>query len=198
MDSRGLSTSLTGKRIEPALLNLWGGWPTTLWLRHSSTHLSEPTRLRYHSFLAASVPGLSIPTAIEEAADLDGADASYASAVEWLKERCRENSPLIDKENASYGFRRNMLGLKGFGLAVSAGSILFEVVFIWARGVAEKADWYARFPAAVAAVRPSEIGAILFAFGILGIWIFLVDRDWVRGAADAYAKVLLSSCDRST
>jgi hypothetical protein len=73
-----------GKRAENRLLKAWGGWPTTLWLRHSGEHLPPPTKQRYHKALARSVPDIRLPSAAEETANPTLADESYRSAVEWL------------------------------------------------------------------------------------------------------------------
>jgi hypothetical protein len=51
-----------GRRIEPELRREWGGWPTTILLRHTS-ELDVHTRQRYHDYLAARLPKLSFPTA---------------------------------------------------------------------------------------------------------------------------------------
>jgi hypothetical protein len=77
-----------GKQVEQRLLKEWGGWPTTILIRHSGT-LDAHTRARYHQFFIKNVPGLQIPTAAMEASDLHSADAVYNSAVKWLKEQTR-------------------------------------------------------------------------------------------------------------
>jgi hypothetical protein len=107
-----------GKKVEKRLLTEWGGWPTTIWLRHREEHLPPPVLARYHAFFAKNVPLFVAPNAEQEGADPKAADGMYASAVKWLQERCRGKAfPLVEKENAEYGFRRNMRGLKPIGVA---------------------------------------------------------------------------------
>jgi hypothetical protein len=90
-----------GKKVEKRLLAEWGGWPTTLWLRHRDDNLPPPVRARYHAFFARNVPLFVAPTEQQEMADPKAADDAYASAVKWLQERCRGKAfPLVEKENA--------------------------------------------------------------------------------------------------
>ena len=64
-----------------------------------------------------------MPTADDEVNDPDAADRIYASAVSLLLEKTRDKKafPLVYKELVSYGFRRNLWGLK-------AGGILFAII----------------------------------------------------------------------
>ena len=78
-----------GKKVEKRLLGAWGGWPTTIWLRHRDDNLPPPVRARYHAFFARNVPLFVTPTEQQEAADPKAADCMYASAVKWLQEMCR-------------------------------------------------------------------------------------------------------------
>ncbi len=66
---------------------------------------------------AQGYPG---PLSTDEAGDPPAADAIYASAVGVLKARRRgEAHSLVLKENALYGFRRNMYGLKRTAIVVA-------------------------------------------------------------------------------
>ncbi|MDO1560128.1 hypothetical protein Q0812_11890 [Brevundimonas sp. 2R-24] len=180
-----------GKRVERRLLGKWGGWPTTLWMRHQDQSLNEATRARYHAKLQSRVPG-GVPTLAEEQADLAAADLRYASAVDWLKEQCRgADFRLIHKENASYGFRRNMLGLRPGGVALAGlgciavlGSVFQPVV------IGEKT-----LPESVANMHFELVVAALVTGVFLVSWLLVVRERWVREAADQYARALLSACE---
>ncbi len=105
-----------GKALEKRLLKKWGGWPTTAVLRHRDGTLSADVKKRYHRFLAKQKLVGALPTAADEQSDLARADEKYAAAVMWLKEQCRGDAfSLVDKENTTYGFRRNLAGLKKAG-----------------------------------------------------------------------------------
>jgi hypothetical protein len=189
-----------GKRIEPELLKSWGGWPTTLLLRHDS-ELDQHTRQRYHAYLAEVVPGnLTFPTLEEEQKSPANANAVYDSAVRWLKERARGSEfAMVHRENAQYGFRRNLRGLKPFALTLSAMTLVVMTLAILndVPGLVEfirTGNWEALAKVA------SELGpAILSAFAInvfaMLVWFFVVTKRWVREASDQYAYALLAVCD---
>lgn len=180
-----------GKRVEPSLLAEWGGWPTTIWLRHRDNHLSGETRRRYHQFFARQ-PLLGVmPSEAEENVDQRAADEKYASAAEWLKEQCRGASfPLVEKEVAAYGFRRNLLGLKPFGIVLSLASIAFPALWtlVSTRSLYESTRVYGN-------LQPGALGSVAFGLIALVAWIFVVKRTWVREGGDQYARALLSNCD---
>ncbi len=180
-----------GKKTEKRLLRKWGGWPTTIWLRHGDTNVLPGTKQRYHRYLQAHIQNISIPTEEQERRDPDAADQVYASAVHWLKEQRRgDQYSLINKENTEYGFRRNMRGVKGIAIAISLLGVLASVVRV---GIE-------------VATRTVEIPEILselwlpLAAGLVGVvvlftWAFRVNDAWVREAGDQYARALLASCD---
>jgi hypothetical protein len=188
-----------GKRIEPGLLKAWGGWPTTLLLRHDS-ELDQHTRLRYHRYLAEAVPGnLKFPTVQEEQAG-PGANAVYDSAVRWLKERARgKEFTMVHRENAQYGFRRNLLGLKPFALTLCVLTLVTMMLAVLDKvpgivGFARTNNLEALTLAA------SDLGpAILSAFTInvfaVLVWVFVVTKRWVWEAGNQYAYALLAVCD---
>jgi hypothetical protein len=103
-----------GRKKEQQLYEVWGGKPTTVWLRHSDRNLDALTKQRYHAFLSKNIPDLKLPTSNEETTNPLGADDYYESAVKWLLEYTRDKRkyPLVFEENINYGFHRNMLALK--------------------------------------------------------------------------------------
>ncbi len=189
-----------GKKVEKRLLEAWGGWPTTIWLRHRDDNLPPPVRARYHAFFARNVPLFVTPTEQQEAADPKAADGMYASAVKWLQERCRGKAfPLVEKENAEYGFRRNLRGLKPIGVTACLTALLISLLAIlWQNE--------SLFPAlaslsakpllgALSAVKPAALGAVCVDIAAIIGWMFIVHDGWVRGAGDQYARALLACCD---
>lgn len=190
-----------GKQVEDRLLKDWGGWPSTHLLRHSSS-LEPSTRIRYHRFLGSNVPYLVLPNPDQEKDDQLEADAAYASAVRWLKEHTRgEEFSLLLKENAQYGFRRNLRGLRSAGvwlcsvaLVISAALIFlsipqlptFSANLLWKVVLESLGD--RAFP--VFSAMTLNVGAIY-------IWLNVVTDEWVKRGAYQYAYALLSTCDRS-
>ncbi|KRQ15363.1 hypothetical protein [Bradyrhizobium manausense] len=182
----------TGKNVEKRLLKEWGGWRTTLWLRHSDISLVAPTKQRYHQALARHVPNLKLPTAVQEQNDQAGADAVYASAVEWLKEYCRKGKyPLVQKENIEYGFRRNMRGVRPFAIAVTAVALVLSIGAM----IREISISSAGMTAALQSLPIVVWGSTLLLLIALGAWMIAVTDAWVREGGDQYARALLATCE---
>ncbi|MDO8421611.1 MAG: hypothetical protein Q7S99_05570 [Parvibaculum sp.] len=173
-----------GRRLEKELFEKWGGKPTALLLSHKHTTIDQHTLLRYHTFLERRVPNWAAPTI--EFEDLNPIESAlvYDSAVRWLLGFTRdiEKYPLVFKENISYGFRRNLLGLKSVGLFLSFSIFLSDVSFSF-------------FAIDQSLVREFVV-ALSSGLAVL-IWVFVIDEDWVLESANAYGNALLEACDRA-
>lgn len=171
-----------GKQKEPGLFALWGGKPTTRKLRHATTDLDWITLERCHAKLGAVV-GLPPPTAQEEQADPQTADQVYEAYTKYLREatRDRDHFRLVFAENVNYGFRRNLWGMKPSGIVLcvlgTAGSVIAAAV-----------QWGDAVPGL--AVVAAALSLVFLVW-----WVFRINPDWVRMAADAYAERLLCACD---
>lgn len=165
-----------GKRVEKRLNDNWGGRPTTRFLLNVNSELDETTHNRYLSFFSRKIPDWSL-----------GEDkrASIESAVRWLLEKTRDTATygLVFKENISYGFRRNCLGMKPVG----------SVIALLCSGY-WTAQAYGRYTAS-ADILPLQIGGFGVSVLLLLWWVFVVSDEWVKEAGDAYAKALLGSVD---
>lgn len=189
-----------GKKVERRLLAEWGGWPTTIWLRHREEYLPAPVLARYHAFFEKNVPLFVAPNLEQERTDPKAADGMYASAVKWLQERCRGKAfPLVEKENAEYGFRRNLLGLKPIGLTACLLALLISAfAIIWRYESllpAISSLSLNSILAALAAVKPAALGAMCVDIAAIVGWLAIVRDSWVRDAGDQFARALLACCD---
>lgn len=174
-----------GRKTEQQLYELWGGKPTTLWLRHRDTNLDPVTKQRYYAFLTKNVPGWSMPTPSEEAADPASADGYYTSAVTWLLEHTRDKGqyPLVFEENINYGFHRNMLALRPIAVTINLVCIGFILLNAYVLHHL---------------VNLADVGIVVtlcISIGMLAFWTFIVSPDWVKSIAYAYARALFASCD---
>lgn len=181
-----------GKKLEPTLLRDWGGWPSTRLLRHGDTDLPTVTKERYQAVLSRKV-GVSWPSAADERADPGRCDEIYRSATDWLREQTR--GPQYGRllvENTSYGFRRNLRGVRAVAIILCVGSLLLPIGYLlvsngwlvdqaWADLTRER--------------RPARLVAVAVALAALGFWIFVVRASWVKRAGDEYARALLACCD---
>jgi hypothetical protein len=183
-----------GKIAERKLLKVWGGWPTTLFLRHRDNTIDPRTKARYHAALAALASDVCLPTADQETADPTEADYAYHSATKRLIELRRGKTyQMVEDENASYGFRRNLFGLKTLVLCVAFVSLILTGLLWWATITQ---------PITITTIE-SSIKAyphlpILFALDLTyaALIEFLVTCRFVRQASDEYALALLRTLDQ--
>ena len=184
-----------GRRKEPNLWNSWGGPPTTRLLRHrclpGDSTLSPGLRQQVEEWI-----GYPLPTQEKEEACPEWADTKYEKAVTSLREATRDTSrfPLVFAENANYGFRRNLWGLRPSGTAVAVVLSLFSWTLlsltIWGRPWPD--PWWNVLanPDSVAVIRIMvAVANTVFA----GFWLFWVKPAWVEVVANAYALRLLES-----
>lgn len=179
-----------GKTLEPVLFRSWGGKPSVAMLRHSDTRLGKSTKKRYRAFLNRSVPGLKLASTEEERTCLEQAEDGYESAAAWLltQTRDRERFELLFRENINYGFRRNIWALRPWAFAL-------EAVAIAAVGVAVSNSWTGELAATIQ-VSSVEWWTSLLLTVLHGLFFTLkVRSEWVRLAAEAYARQLLAACD---
>jgi hypothetical protein len=174
-----------GKAKEPQLFTTWGCQPTVAVLRHSGTVLDRHTRRRYHDKLALLVPGVDPPTPESEQIDAVGADQVYLSWVRFLRDNTRDsaNFSLVATENANYGFRRNLWGLKPWAIALSALAMAACGLRIW---LAVKSG---------SQPEPAAFVSGFLATLLLAFLLVVVSPQWVRIPAEAYAERLLAACD---
>jgi hypothetical protein len=174
-----------GKALEPGLNSLCDGLPSVAMVRCRDRRIDDATKTRYKAFLTANIPGLIFPDAGAEAANPAMADDAYQSATNWLLARTRNKKvfALLFEKNISYGFRRNMLGLRRLGVGVSLVALAGVIITaIFEAIVGRQMDGTLVIGGLVA------LAALLF-------WITVVKPSWVEAAANAYARELLAACD---
>jgi hypothetical protein len=183
----------SGKTIEPRLIAAWGGWRTIVLLRHRDTTIDPYTKARYHAALEGLSSGLTMPTPAEEATNPAEADNRYRSATKRLIEQRRDPKyPLLHQENAQYGFRRNLLGLKAIAL------LLLCVALATSLGA-----WWFDLPRPVqsgrlfldAATRWQVYSSIGGSVACVSMWLVLIRPRFVLLAADEYALALFRTLD---
>jgi hypothetical protein len=184
-----------GKRLEDRFYRDWGGKPTTKLLRHRDDTIDSVTKRRYHAFLAARI-NTTFPDAEQEKSDPAKADETYQSGARWLLDHTRpdggKNFDLLFKENATYGFRRNALGVRPIAIVIALGCLLWvlakERVLFAAGG--RIVDWsvFGQLP-------PSAIATLAVSGVMLVIWVFFFTKTSLRTSAFSFAEMLLRTCD---
>ncbi|HXP51353.1 MAG TPA: hypothetical protein VN922_15455 [Bacteroidia bacterium] len=172
-----------GKLKEPELHKFFGGKPTTQILRHNNSHIDSITKRRYHDILLQKIPGIQIPTLQEENQNKNNADAIYESCVKFLISKTRDTKKfnLLFKENINYGFRRNLWGMKTWALF-----LLFCCLVLHSYIMTSHFTVFNQFA-------NKDIGLFTyFLFNTL-FWLIIVNKDWIRIPAFAYAERLIES-----
>lgn len=148
--------------------------------------LEAPTKDRYKEFLLGKVPMLRFPTADEEQADPAAADGAYRSAVRWQVDNTK-SVKRVQQENIAYGFRRNLYGLKPWGLlAVIAAAVIAGVVLWLRHGMDIEA-----IPAEAQVV--FAVDAVVLPI----MWTIAIRSAWGASAVDGYALALFGFCDQA-
>jgi hypothetical protein len=175
-----------GKRLEPKLYTSWGGKPSVALLRHTDERIDENTKARYRAFLASRLPDLRLPSPSEEQADPARADRAYDSVTAWLLTQTRDTKTfgLLLRENISYGFRRNLWGLKPIGLVIALACACASTAAL------------AYNYLVLNEFLPPQVVIVTAATWVLALlWIVWITPSWVLITADAYGRQLLAACD---
>lgn len=117
-----------GKAIEGPIWASWGGPPTVRMLRHRDATIAAGSKARVHKRLTELGVVTAMPSEVAEEQDPSAADRTYKTCSDWLRNKALElkaRSPfdVVHSENITYGFRRNLLGIKPYGLAILALAI---------------------------------------------------------------------------
>ncbi len=174
-----------GKRKEPQLFAEWGGAPTTRLMRHRDA--ANPVLVEtYHRQLRLLFPDLEFPSAEEEIQDPERADLLYDTATRRLRELTRDRSrfPLVFEENCNYGFRRNLWGMRPFGLSLALCATSLMGVYLAVKTLSQGervlvAEW--------ASLAVATLWSLL--------WWRLVTPEWVESVARTYAERLLGAVE---
>ena len=174
-----------GKRKEKYLYEIWDGMPSVRMLRHRSVGNKNLLQHR-HNALEKLIVDLKLPSIEKELLDTKMADSLYEYCSNYLKDNTRDKNifPLIFNELCSYGFRRNLWGLKPLGVALSIIGLVAVLVIIVINFKNE------------IIIQPIVIISAMINFTLIFMWFFWFNTNWVKIAADAYAERLLDASER--
>jgi hypothetical protein len=176
-----------GKLLEDGIYRDLGGKPSTAMLRHRDDRFDAGTKARWCGFLAKTLHEAA-PSAAAERSDPATTDGFYERGGNWLRERTRQDQKkykLVFEENITYGFRRNLLGLKWPGL------ILNVIVLIICLG-----SLLFRLPISIDDVVSQRLLYVLIIALFHALFFLLVvNQAAVEEAANQYARQLLLACE---
>lgn len=172
-----------GKLKELELYKYFGGKPTTQILRHSDTHIDRVTKERYYKLLSQKIDGIQIPTAQQEVSNSNHADQVYESCAKFLISKTRDTKKfnLLFKENISYGFRRNLWGMKSWALLIIFLCFICHSYFATNHFVV-----FNQF-------KSKDIGLFAYLLATAFFWFVVVTKNWIKLVAFAYAERLYES-----
>lgn len=174
-----------GRTVERGLYAKHVGIPSIIMFRRSDSTVDNGSKDRYRTFLATKL-GVAIPTPEEELADQITADAFYEQCGVWLRQNTRDTKkfPLLFAENVTYGFRRNLLGVKWLALALNLLVVFICVELLWHTSWAFESE------------QGKRTSVVLLVAGSHAMYmLFAVRRSVVWEAANAYGRELILSCE---
>jgi hypothetical protein len=175
-----------GKHIEDRIYAEMGGKPSVTMLRYSDDTFDATSKEQYRAFLSSKV-NQPIPTEQQENDDPKAADAFYERGGGWLRENTRSTKkfPVLFAENVTYGYRRNLLGLKVPALATNAVLVLLCAFLLYRKGAIDMDDETTMALLVVAAL----------AFVHTGFMALGASEQSVKEQSRTYARQLILSCE---
>lgn len=174
-----------GKRKENKLWDKWGGMPTVQLMNYNNSIIDIITKQRYHSKMMELLPVDRTINFVDANKKL--LEDIYLSWTKYLITHTRDikKYPLLFNENISYGFRRNLWGLKAISIILISLSIVFNYLF---QAINHGFDKFIAFP-----IEFYISQTILFI--LLFFWIFVIKPNWIKIPAFAYAERLFEAID---
>ncbi|MDB6454201.1 hypothetical protein [Falsirhodobacter sp. 20TX0035] len=156
------------------------------WLR-GNTDIPEISKDRFRAYISSKLKQ-EAPSAEDEKYNRQQANDFYRSAGTWLRDNTRDTSlfSLLFAENVTYGFRRNLLGLKPISLFFNLVVFLTCSLIIYL-----KPPYFSAQEQIVEKLIITMAAAFLHS----AYMVFAVNKDSVRDASKAYGRQLILSCD---
>lgn len=172
-----------GKKKELNLWKEWGGMPSVQLFSFQNNIIDYYTKVNYHNILMELAPPSNENINFEKA-EIEDVEEIYRSWTRYLISKTRDykNFPLLFNENISYGFRRNLWGLKKPSLIIISFSMFANFAFQWSKFT----FYYNLYQTEFFLSESILLGILLF-------WIFIINSNWVKIPAFAYAERLLES-----
>jgi hypothetical protein len=161
----------------------WGGAPTTIALRLRQPATNTVQRDIWRAAVE-KVSGVRLASFRSESANPEKADQAINTAVSRLRELTRGNGfYLLQAESRSYGYRRNLYGVRIVGRIVALLGVLSTLGFaLWPLIHGHHLDFQST----------TVLGLLVNALVVLGWWL-LPTSGQVKEAGDKYAHQLLEA-----
>ena len=126
----GLFARSRGKAIEPELWKRWGGPPSTRLLRRWDSTFGDDLKGSIRSALVSKL-SVRLLTPDEEGKNPERADKAIIDAFTQVRQYLRQHDPdgLWSKNNAEYGFCRNLLGCRVEWAVLALAAGVFAAIY---------------------------------------------------------------------
>ncbi|WP_421681915.1 hypothetical protein HKW98_12395 [Stutzerimonas urumqiensis] len=173
-----------GKRIQT---KMGTGATPEQWYR-GNPDIPEGSKNRFRSFVANQLKQTA-PTAEQEKADSFEANDFYLSANAWLRDHTYDTSQygILFGENITYGFRRNLLGLKGIALTFNSFVLTTCTLIMYFRP-----NYFEGLASLEEKLAITMLAVVLHSM----FMIFAVNELAVREASRSYGRQLILSCEK--
>lgn len=174
-----------GRKIESKLYAEHGGMPSISMFRRNDSTIDAGSKDRYRAFLAGKL-GVPAPSTKEESTNQASADAFYGQCGNWLRENTHDTKKfsILFGENVTYGFRRNLLGVKRLALALNVIIVASGASILW------RMNWNIETPMGNKTLMVLVVAAAHAAYMLLA-----VSRSAVWDASKAYGRQLILSTE---
>ncbi|RWO89568.1 hypothetical protein [Mesorhizobium sp.] len=171
-----------GLRAERRMFASTGGRPFPTVFRHRDATLDTKSKDRYLKFLGQRLEEKA-PSQVDEEFNPAAADAFYVRCGNWLRPRTRDKAKfrLLFEENVTYGFRRNLYGLKMFCIFLNF-AVIFACFLFFGLAREEHSLWLL-------------FGVFVFAILHALYFLFAVTKKSVLDASNQYGRELALSCE---
>ena len=174
-----------GKRAERQIFAATGGRPTNTTLRRTDGTLDARMKDRFRSFIAGQIEEVA-PGEQTELESPGSVNDFYQRCNVWLRENTRDTEKyhVLFSENISYGFRRNLYGLRSAALTVNIATLAAAITI-----------WAAKWEVLGVTDRQLSVVVVLAACHAL-FFLFFATRGSVMDASHTYGRQLTLSCEQ--
>ncbi|RVH78249.1 hypothetical protein CN203_11030 [Sinorhizobium meliloti] len=173
-----------GKRMERKIFLENGGKPTFDVLRYEDREFSDIAKKRYLTFLSRKI-GRPFPTMEDARRDPATAREFYNESAAFLRENTRDTQQfrVLFDENISYGYYRNLLGLKVPAILLNALVSLVSSAFLM--------NFHGPWSFDVASLKYVLVAAAIH----VAYLVFVVTEQRVLDASRRYSRQLALACE---
>lgn len=174
-----------GRAIEVTLYEERKGIPSITMFRRNDSTIDPGSKDRYREFLSGKL-GVGAPSPEEESANQEAADAFYSQCGVWLRQNTRDTKKfsILFGENVTYGFRRNLLGVKALALWLNAIVVAVCAFVLW------RMSWN------IDTLLGNKTTVVLVVAAAHAAYMLLaVSRNAVWDASRAYGRELILTCE---